>query len=341
MSFTPGQKVQLKYTGEIGEVVSQAQQGIVQVMLEGNIKIPVNSEDLSSYNPETGFKSIVSNQNLKTIPQIADDRNQQYKKELLTNTGIHVVFVPSYNKYQELIHLDIHLINDSPLDVLFEFEFGDQLNLPHQDGILKSCSSIYLGQINKEIIESHEYYLLRIAEILTSGIEKFIKQTVKLKPKTFFNKEDFAPLMDKLSYIFSFKADVHNTNDISGLKKLTQETVELSKKPELQNVYVHYTDPVRLAEFINELDLHVEALVPNGKKLPQMHLLQLQLSVFDSYIADAVRLGVERVFIIHGLGSGKLKSEIAKRLDYNPYVVNYKNEFHPAYGFGATEVIFS
>ncbi len=341
MSFKHGQKVQLKYTGEIGEVVSNPQMGIVQVMLEGNIKIPINVEDLSIVNSNSDIKNIQQKANIVKITQVADDRNIQYSKELLTKTGLHIVFIPQYNKMQEIIHLDLFLVNDSISDVLFEFELGDNSLLNHQDGILKSSAVFNLGKINKEVIENHESYFLKIAPVLTSGVDEFKLQTVKLKPKTFFNKEDFAPLIDKLAYIFPYRPDVINTNDISELKKLTKETVELNQKPEPQNVYVHFSDPGRLAEFINELDLHVEALIPDGKKLPQIHLLQLQLSVFDTYIADAVRLGVERVFIIHGLGSGRLKSEIAKRLDYNPYVVEFKNEFHPAYGFGATEVIFS
>jgi len=69
-------------------------------------------------------------------------------------------------------------------------------------------------------------------------------------------------------------------------------------------------------------------------------ILKHQLWVFERYIDQALRLGIDNVFIIHGLGKGKLKTEIAKRLATHPFVQTYKNEFHPKYGWGATEVIF-
>ncbi|RME96879.1 MAG: hypothetical protein D6772_11235, partial [Bacteroidetes bacterium] len=57
------------------------------------------------------------------------------------------------------------------------------------------------------------------------------------------------------------------------------------------------------------------------------------------YLDQAIRLGAERVFVIHGVGEGKLRDAIAERLRQNPQVVDFKNEYHPRYGFGATEVI--
>jgi len=40
------------------------------------------------------------------------------------------------------------------------------------------------------------------------------------------------------------------------------------------------------------------------------------------------------------IGKGRLRNEIASRLVQMPEVKTFKNEYHPNYGFGATEVIF-
>jgi dsDNA-specific endonuclease/ATPase MutS2 len=93
------------------------------------------------------------------------------------------------------------------------------------------------------------------------------------------------------------------------------------------------------AAFQTELDLHIENLDGYREKMSNTEKLRLQLSHFDSFLAKAIRLGVERVFVIHGLGKGKLRDTIADRLIKNPDVVTFKNEYHPKYGFGATEVI--
>ena len=68
--------------------------------------------------------------------------------------------------------------------------------------------------------------------------------------------------------------------------------------------------------------------------------LQLQLDHFEQYIDKAIRLGVPRIYVIHGIGKGKLKNMIASRLIQNPQIKTFKNEYHPRYGWGATEVIF-
>ena len=43
---------------------------------------------------------------------------------------------------------------------------------------------------------------------------------------------------------------------------------------------------------------------------------------------EAVRQGVERVFIIHGIGKGHLRNLITATLIRNPNVITFKNEFH-------------
>jgi dsDNA-specific endonuclease/ATPase MutS2 len=49
---------------------------------------------------------------------------------------------------------------------------------------------------------------------------------------------------------------------------------------------------------------------------------------------------VDRIFVIHGVGEGKLRDVISTQLMQMTEVKSFKNEFHPRYGFGATEVIF-
>jgi len=70
------------------------------------------------------------------------------------------------------------------------------------------------------------------------------------------------------------------------------------------------------------------------------HILQIQEDHFNSYIYEAVRVGVDRVFIIHGVGEGILMKRIKAILDNIKEVKEYKNEYHFKYGYGATEVVF-
>ncbi|MEL6142742.1 MAG: Smr/MutS family protein [Bacteroidota bacterium] len=62
---------------------------------------------------------------------------------------------------------------------------------------------------------------------------------------------------------------------------------------------------------------------------------------FRNYLMRARQLGVERVYIIHGLGEGKLKKAIHKELRQVEYVKSFNNNYHPKYGNGATEVFLN
>ncbi|MBK6996084.1 MAG: Smr/MutS family protein [Lewinellaceae bacterium] len=75
-------------------------------------------------------------------------------------------------------------------------------------------------------------------------------------------------------------------------------------------------------------------------RLDKGEILRIQLQHCHRFVEKAVRLGAPRVFLIHGVGEGKLKDAIAEQLRANPYVVKFKNEYHHKYGYGATEVIF-
>ena len=46
------------------------------------------------------------------------------------------------------------------------------------------------------------------------------------------------------------------------------------------------------------------------------------------------------MIVIHGLGKGKLREEVMRLLREYKEVAHFKNEYHPKYGFGATEISF-
>jgi dsDNA-specific endonuclease/ATPase MutS2 len=94
-----------------------------------------------------------------------------------------------------------------------------------------------------------------------------------------------------------------------------------------------------LATFKNEIDLHIENLSDHPQKIQKGQILSTQLRHFEEYMDRAIRLGAERVFIIHGLGEGKLRDAVAKRLAAMPEVKSFVNDYHPLYGYGATEVV--
>lgn len=93
------------------------------------------------------------------------------------------------------------------------------------------------------------------------------------------------------------------------------------------------------AEFPEALDLHIDKLVDNPKELAVEDILDLQLRHVSEYLDKAIRLGIDRVWIIHGKGTGALRNRVHKMLSTMGDLEGYQHKYHPKYDYGATEVV--
>ena len=90
--------------------------------------------------------------------------------------------------------------------------------------------------------------------------------------------------------------------------------------------------------FSTEIDLHADKLIDHPEKLHPAEILAIQLSRATHYLDQAVVQKARVVYLIHGLGSGRLRQELHEMLRANSHVKHFCNEYFPQYGFGATEV---
>ena len=95
----------------------------------------------------------------------------------------------------------------------------------------------------------------------------------------------------------------------------------------------------RKNRFNYELDLHAEQLIGTIDTKSNEEILSIQINRIKPYIDEAIELRIQRVYIIHGIGSGRLKAEVENILHKHPQIVSFQNKYHPKYGKGATEVI--
>ncbi len=93
----------------------------------------------------------------------------------------------------------------------------------------------------------------------------------------------------------------------------------------------------RIKDLTKEIDLHIEELVDSHSGLTNGEILSIQLERFEKEIQYCLSNGIKKLIVIHGVGNGKLKSEIVSILktidDIEFYDASYKD-----YGYGATEV---
>ncbi len=91
------------------------------------------------------------------------------------------------------------------------------------------------------------------------------------------------------------------------LSDYTKRLSEEKKEEEAVQNYYRVYDIKDKANFSSELDLHIEKLTNDPDGMSNSEKLNLQVQTFERYVEDAVEVGFERVFIIHGLGKGRLR----------------------------------
>lgn len=336
MNFKIGDKVLLKYLNEPGTVVSPPEMGMVQVELNNGESIPVFLEDLVTDNLVQQNLLIKHNQRKSTSEEIL---SIEFPASKARNSGLFTAFIPKLNQYDEILHYTAYLINDSPFDVVFAASITSRNFSLSKDSILYKTRAFLIGRIEPELIEAQLASVVTISDYFTSGPENTRTQTLKINPKKFFSREDLVPFFDQMGYVFEFTPDPEKKESGESLAEFTKKIIKNKPAPAREKPqYVPVTDPLRKSGFSDKIDLHIEKLLRPGEKLEPAQIMQLQMRVFADYMNEAIRLGMDKVYIIHGRGNGKLKAAIARELRNNPYVLDFQNEYHNTYGFGATEV---
>ena len=92
-------------------------------------------------------------------------------------------------------------------------------------------------------------------------------------------------------------------------------------------------------EFVLEIDLHIEKLVPNKRGMNNYDILNIQTETVKRQMDFAQRNRIPKIVFIHGVGEGVLKSEIDFLLGRYDNIT-FQEANYQKYGLGATEVYF-
>ena len=328
--FISGQRVVLIHTKERGVISQLYGDGMVDVVLDDGDQIPVDSafiiyEHLFDSQNIQGGKHDYQEENISIIaPQFGLDM------------GFFLGFDPQ-NIYDKHTDFDIYCINDSKknfsLKAVLQIRGVPILEFQTE---FSSYMAQKMGKLEyKDLSENPKFSLEFSWE--NDHVRNYES---KLKPAKFYQSLDYTPIINKSIYRELIWQKLEIQKKLSP-QELRNHSISLLKEDDFnrtQPIPVH--EVFEYAKFNTEIDLHIEALRKDHKNLDAKKILEIQLKAMEDFINQALRHGVERVFIIHGLGKGKLKEAIHRTLQTQYPIKSFKNEYHPNYGFGATEVIF-
>lgn len=349
-----GTKVKFLTTPDSGTIIDKLGDGMVMVQLDGvNMDIPAFEEDLVRAEYFEGQTFV--NQPIKPKNYLSKDKINVFAtpeietfdplsiKPVFKDSGVHLAFLPIKKRTGEIEKFDILLLNDTTFDIVFAVDFVifDDIKWT-KDGLLKPVKFEKIGEVVFDDINDSPQIDVSVKPVFTEGVGDELFKTLKIKAKQFVKNLQFVPCMNIDAHLFTAFEQLDKTknegNDLLNYTK--QATKNVKQKKQKEDFIRHDTtpSPMEYAAFDPEIDLHIEMLHDNPTSVPADEIIRYQLRAFEYFMDKAIHLNVPKIYVIHGVGKGKLRDSVAARLRRHPNVLMFKNQYHEKYGWGATEV---
>jgi hypothetical protein len=340
MLFAKGTRVRLRHSAEQGVVTDILDKDLLMIRLDGaGMEIPVFTEDLENNWPDKsvgGKAKIITKQILPTEPTTSPAAESQYA--ILKSVGVQLAFDAATAGA-----FPMYLLNDTDREYIYHFQFiTAQKKSQELHGKLTAVSAVQVGSMLLDDLNDQPEIHIGCSRVSTNGLEPGMEKVLKIKAKQFFSKILTAPILNRPVHLYKV-FDRHEApsaaTEIEDLKTYTQRKAGPPARTTVRRQGHRPHEVEELAHFVPEIDLHIERLQPNAKKMSNAEIIKIQLAHFERFLDKALNVGAERVYIIHGVGKGRLRDSIATRLMQIDFVKTFNNDYHPRYGFGATEVV--
>ncbi|MBD0400537.1 DUF2027 domain-containing protein [Flammeovirga sp. EKP202] len=276
----------------------------------------VESEEFGSVEEEDRIVSTSQKKKHKDRPKAA--------LPLISERGVFIAFVHQNDQI-----LDVYVCNNS--DLTIPFVLGSDRKGEYK-GIFTSTlmprTQIKADQVTLQNFEEWPAYIFQALFFYPGrsvNHEPLVKK-LRFKASTFFNNKQEVPGMNKDGYVFQLDIKALTEVDVA---KIKDGLVESGTKSD-QKVEKVVQKPA------SEVDLHAEmlGLDPNMGN----STLSMQILHFEKELDAAIVSGMDHITFIHGVGSGKLKTEIQKRLSKHADVEYFEDARKEKFGYGATYV---
>jgi hypothetical protein len=335
MKFQVGDRVLILHSNEEGEVVDIINNKMVMVDVRG-VKFPayIDQLDFPYFKKFSEKKMFPKKENKQYVDSLKKEKAAPPQK---VADGVWLSFFPQFSTDEfgdDVVDaLKIHILNhtERAYNFVYRLQFfgtpGFELNntvLPFADFYVHD---VPFADMNDSPAFSLEFSLVQPDKKKAD----FFETTLKLKAKQLFDKiEDLKKNNEPtFSYrLFVFYPD-KQADEKWDMSTLVSKGIKVYNAKEVRK----HLPPAR-----SVVDLHIEKLTDNWKSLSNAEILDMQLKEFEKWYELALAHHLPTLIIIHGVGSGRLRDEIHDLLRLKRDVKSFVNQYHPSYGFGATEI---
>ena len=341
MKYQIGDKILVLHSQEEGEIIDIINDKMVMIEVD-NIRFPVYMDQIDfPYFKRFTEKSFdrPGTEKKKDKKYIDDIKKEKTLKKYAVSEGVWLSFLPVFDKDvfdDDVVEsFKLYLINQTnePFNFIYNLKYAGRPDFELKNQVF-SLSDFYLHDIPFEGINDAPRFEFEFSLVNRDKKKAdYFEASLKIKAKQLFQKIEEIKLKNEPT--FSYKL----------FDKYPDKIID--DKPDLENIYAkgykiydaskasQHLEPAR-----SVIDLHIEKLSDNWKHLSNFEILTIQLKNFEKYYYLAVAHHQPGLIVIHGVGTGKLKDEIHEILKYKKEVKSFVNQYHPNFGYGATEIFF-
>ncbi|RYC70445.1 Smr/MutS family protein [Spirosoma sordidisoli] len=345
-----GDKVRLLRAKEQGVVSRFLPGDMIEIEIEDGFRIPVMRSEIVPVSPLEAERLLKTNTYAPQKPAASAS-----SLAILSNQGIYLAFLPVNDREYTL-----HLINNT--DWEFAYALGEESAAPAggvqfrgvHSGLLKPKSQQKMNDLyTHATFENWPTFVVQGLWFRAgkSSLRPPLVKRFKARASTFFKNKVTVPVLSQPGFQTQLDAEAESTAPAPAGTR-PQPAGAVPQRPSARPTTIR-PDELK-AEMLKAktdlgalsvekpssvVDLHVEALLPNGpgNRTPS-DLLTVQLHHFEKNLENAIASGMNDITFIHGVGSGALKTEIHRRLGQHPNVRFFEDAQKQKFGYGATKV---
>ena len=349
MKFQIGDKVIVHHSHEEGEVVDIINDRMVLVDVKG-VRFPAYADQIDfpyfkrfTEKREAG-RSPVSGPGpaKRTLDQVKPETpgpNRNYR----VGTGVWLAFLPVFDRdvFDDDVvdYFKVYLVNQTalPLDFHYQLKFNAEVNMDLKNH-LPPGSDFYLQNVPLENINDSPRFEFDFAlNPPRKGKASSVSVFHKVRPKQLFKKIEELRLRQEATFSYPLLEDYPDAEepppvdtglDLNRLRGAGYKVYEASRARQ-------YLEPAR-----SVIDLHADKLTESWQRLDPLEIIALQMKTFEKYLDLAILHRQPFLTVIHGVGTGRLRDEVHEVLRARREVKNFVHQYHPRYGYGATEIFF-
>ena len=337
MKYQVGDTVRIIHSNEEGQVIDIINEKMIMIDVDG-VKFPVYADQVEFPYFKNFTEKRAADKMKPAKKYIEDIRKEKREEKTREENGVRLTFLPVMEMDEfgdEVVEsLKLHLVNQTSIAYRFIYNlnfFG------HSDfelrGDVQPFEDFYLHDVPFENMNDNPSFDFEFSLINPDKKKAdYYEYSLKLKPKQLFSKIETLRKNNEATFSFLLfdvypqKTIDNNISFDSLSSKYHVYDASKKKKP---------SEPAR-----SMIDLHIEKLSDDWKHLSNFEILTIQLKAFEKYYDLAIQHYQPSLVVVHGIGSGKLRDEIHEILRLKKEVKSFVNQYHPLYGYGATEIYF-